>query len=244
MMLSLPLWWAPLIVILAVARLFGVRTNAVWLLIAVAMQAAYVAAIAAGGGLLDLESRFGPLQWNWGGKIAAILLTLAMFCALWIATKSMTREAAGFVLRQRPGSFAPALTAAAILIALTIALELLVADGRDTSAERLLFQATMPGLDEEPFFRGLLLAALCFAAPTRGISFFGASVTMGGVLSTLLFGLMHGAAYSGGAIAFDAPVTIVVAFIGFGLYWIRARTGSVLLPILAHNAVNFSSSFF
>jgi len=31
---------------------------------------------------------------------------------------------------------------------------------------------------------------------------------------------------------------------GFGLLWLRERTGSVVIPIIAHNLINGLGSFF
>ena len=110
--------------------------------------------------------------------------------------------------------------------------------------ERLLYQATMPGLDEELFFRGLFLAVLGAAVPSGGVNLFGARITVAGLLVTLLFGLGHGVGIEDGKPFVSWIFIAVTAWFGFGLLWVRERTGSVLLPLLGHNLINFSGSFF
>ena len=102
----------------------------------------------------------------------------------------------------------------------------------------------MPGREEEPFFRGTLLAALCLALPGGGVRVLGARIALGGLLASMLFGFVHGLRIVDGALQFAPEIVFITGMFGFGLYWIRARTGSVLMPILAHNLMNFSGSFF
>ena len=61
---------------------------------------------------------------------------------------------------------------------------------------------------------------------------------------SILFGLGHGVAFQEGGFVANWPIVAITGFLGFGLNWIRERTGSVLLAILAHNVINVASSFF
>ncbi len=245
LILTLVLWWAPVIVLALVFRavgLAGFRPG--WFLTAIAVYGLYMIAIFKGGALISLDQYFEGLQWNWGGKIASIAMTVAVFAVLAMTTKSVSRESAGFTLRQNPGSVVPALIATVLLAASGIGLEFLGADGPSMDPERLAYQATMPGLDEEPFFRGVFLAVLAAALPSRGLSLLRARITGAGLLMTLLFGLGHGVGIEDGKPFISWIYIVVTGYLGFGLLWIRERTGSVLLPILAHNLINFSGSFF
>ena len=150
----------------------------------------------------------------------------------------------GVTLKQAPGSILPAMVLTAILVAAVVGLEVLSADGTDTSTERLLYQATMPGLDEEPFYRGLFLYALSAALISGRWNMLGAPIGWAGVLITIIFGLGHSLMYSEGAIAMSWIAFIYTGILGFGLLWLRERTGSLVMPIVAHNLINFSSSFF
>ncbi|MAW82334.1 MAG: CPBP family intramembrane metalloprotease [Parvularcula sp.] len=242
---TLALWWAPVIVLALLFRLIGVSgLRFGWLLTAIGVYAAYTLAILEGGPLIPLEQYVGALDWNWAGKIAAIATTLIVFAVLAMATKAVSFESAGFTLRQRPGSVIPALIMIAFLAASGIGLEMLAADGRSLSPERLLYQATMPGLDEELFFRGLFLAVLGAAIPSGGLNLLGARITVAGLLMTLLFGLGHGVGIEDGKPFVSWIFIVVTAYFGFGLLWVRERTGSVLIPLIGHNVINFSGSFF
>jgi len=244
-LLTLAIWWAPVLalaVILSTLKISQLRPG--WFAIAVGVYGVYMIAIQAGRDLLPLERFVGPMQWNWEGKIVSIVATLAVFAALRLATKTITAESAGYVFRQRAGSVVPAIMATIIFAASGIAMEILAADGQSLGAERLAFQATMPGLDEELFFRGLLLAALAAAVPSKGVNLLGARITVAGLLVTLLFGLGHGLQVSDGQIQLSWLYIAVTAYLGFGLLWIRERTGSVLWPIIAHNVINVTGSFF
>jgi membrane protease YdiL (CAAX protease family) len=93
-----------------------------------------------------------------------------------------------------------------------------------------LFVATMPGLAEEIAFRGVLLAAAERAAPmARTIA--GVRLSLGAALLTAAFVFLHGFGVG----------TIVSVLPGALLYlWLRLRTGSVLVPIVAHNLWNLT----
>jgi hypothetical protein len=94
------------------------------------------------------------LEWNWAGKIAAVLGTLLMMRLI----PETTPVDFGLTLRQRQGSIRPAVLATIALCAFSWTIQAAFASPTRSSAERLLYQAFMPGLDEELFFRGLLLA--------------------------------------------------------------------------------------
>ncbi len=242
---TLALWWAPVLVLALLFRLIGLSgLRAGWLVAAVGVYAVYTLAILKGGAYIPLDQYVGELQWNWAGKIASIAASLVVFFILALFTKAVSPETAGLTLRQRPGSLAPALLMIVLLAGSGIGLEILAADGRSMDPERLAYQATMPGLDEELFFRGVFLAVLAAAVPSRGVNLLGARITVAGLLVTLLFGLGHGVGINDGQPYISWIFIAVTAYFGFGLLWIRERTGSILLPILWHNAINFSGSFF
>lgn len=246
LILSFAAWWAPVIIAaLAIAGLGLTQIRAGWLLAAMAASAGYVALNFLGRDLIPLERWFGELSWNWEGKLAALGGTLLASVALMaIFRRRITPSSLGFRLRPNQGSIAPALAATLIGVALAAGLEIWSADGPDLNPERLLYQATMPGLDEELFYRGLLLALMMLAVPSKGLNLLGARFDWAAFLLAAQFGLMHGVAVSDGALTISWIAVAATAALGFAPLWIRLRTGGVLIPILAHNAINFSGSFF
>jgi uncharacterized protein len=83
---------------------------------------------------------------------------------------------------------------------------------------------------EESLFRGVLLALLDRAFVGRR-SVFGAPIGWGGVVVTLVFLALHG--FSVGTLLGVLPAALLYL-------WLRARTGSLVLPIVVHNLWNLS----
>src|SRR3546814_14011388 len=92
------------------------------------------------------------------------------------------------------------------------------------SADDVAFQLTMPGLEEETFYRGILLFAL-YRAFTGRVRFLGVEWGWGAVLSCLLFGMAHAFGFSDGQFSFDPLVVALTALPSFIGVWLTLRTG-------------------
>ena len=203
-----------------------------WLLIAAGLVALNDALLTSGYGLiLDLTSE---LEWNWQGKTLALLATI-MIAAL----PSFGWQRCGLTFAQKPGSLVTAIPVAALYVLFFVALAW-VFPSDSASAETIAFQLTMPGLEEELFYRGILLFALDKAFLGR-LRFLGVDWGWGAFLSCALFGLAHAFGYSDGAFHFDPTVMALTAIPSFIAVWLRLRTGSGLLPMLLHNLGNSMS---
>jgi len=172
-------------------------------------------------------------DWNWQGKLLAMGATLA------VATLPVFGwRQCGFTVTQQPGSLRAAIPVAALYCAFFVVIALAFPGGR-TNAEEIAFQLTLPGLEEEPFYRGILLFALDRAFTGRW-RFLGVEWGWGAVLSCFLFGMAHAFGLSHGSFSFD-PITMALTAIPSLLaVWLRLRTGSLLIPIILHN---FGNSF-
>jgi hypothetical protein len=93
-----------------------------------------------------------------------------------------------------------------------------------------LFVATMPGLAEEVAFRGVLLAAAERAAPAARVVA-GVPVSLGAALLTAAFVGLHG--FGVGMLVSVLPGSLLYL-------WLRLRTGSLLVPVVAHNLWNLT----
>ena len=245
LIITFGLWWGVVFVIAALLHVTRLaRVDLGWLGFAIILHGLYVLAVNASLPFVDFERWFGELHWNWDGKLAAILLSLIMLIVISLVRKKVSFLDAGLTTRQTPGSVLPAAIITFLLVALTVGLEIIAADGADTSLERLLFQATMPGLDEEIYFRGVLLLAMSLSVRSAGVTLGGGLISWAGILVTILFGLGHSLFWQGGAMAFSGVFFGYTAILGFGLLWLRERTGSIVFPLVAHNLINFSGSFF
>lgn len=199
-----------------------------WLLVAGALVIAEDALLTNGYGLLpDVV----PGSWNWQGKGLALMALLAI-----AAHPSFGFDRVGLTLRQRRGSLLACLPVVGLYLSLFVALAL-VTPTETVSAEDIAFQLTMPGLEEELFYRGLLLFALNEAFRNRW-RFLGIDWGWGALLSSLVFGLAHAFSFADGAFAFD-PLTFGLTAIPSLLgVWLRERSGSLILPVIVHNAGN------
>lgn len=170
-------------------------------------------------------------SWNWQGKLLGLAATLAI-----AASPAFGWRRSGFTLLQTPGSLKSALPVALLYCAFFVVIALAFPGG-PTTGEDIAFQLTLPGLEEEPFYRGILLFALCQAF-TGTKRFLGVDWSWGAVLSCLLFGMAHAFGFSHGAFSFDPMTMALTALPSFIAVWLRLRTGSLLLPILLHNFGN------
>lgn len=169
-------------------------------------------------------------SWNWLGKTMAIAGMLAI-----ASLPAFGLRRVGLTLRQRP-RFGTPLIVFSLLVGLFTCLAMSDASGT-ADVETIAFQWTMPSIDEELFYRGVLLLMMNEAF-TRRASILGAPIGYGGVLTSLLFGLAHGFGYSDGGFQFDLMTFAVTGLPSLILLWLRERTGSLLLPMLAHSAAN------
>lgn len=214
-----------------------------WGIISFILLLGYFAAIFLGRHIIPLDNLFPNLNFNWAGKIAAIVLWVTVL-AVFVHFKQHFKLAdAGFTLKQNAGSTKPALIAVILFLTLHITLSLILGETSHFTAESLVYQAIIPGLDEEPMFRGLILYAMSLAIVSGRINILNANLNIAGVLLTVLFGLVHGVIYNEGLWHFSIQSIVLTGSYGFVLLWLRERTGSLVIPILAHNLVNFSSQF-
>lgn len=198
-----------------------------WFLGALALMAAYDALLTRGYGHIPIH--FWPSDWNWEGKVMALILSLVVAVAL-------GARRCGLTLKQDRKGLKGALILSGALVALFLGLALYF-PGQGTDPDTLAFQLTMPGLDEELFYRGVLLLMLneAFARPLRIL---GAPMGWGALISSVAFGLAHALGYSDGAFTFDAMTMLLTGGPALLLVWVREKTGSLLLPVLLHNFAN------
>lgn len=169
--------------------------------------------------------------WNWQGKLMALAASIAV-----AALPAFGLRQVGLTLSHTTGSLKAAAPVAAIYCAFFVVIALIF-PAEPASAEDVAFQLTMPGLEEELFYRGVLLFALDQAFRGRK-RLLGVDWGWGAVLSSMLFGLTHAFGFSDGAFSFDPVTMALTAIPSFIAVWLRLRTGSLLLPVLLHNFGN------
>lgn len=170
-------------------------------------------------------------DWNWQGKLMALAVTLAV-----AALPPFGWRRSGLTLVQASGRWKTALTVAAAYAGLFLALALIFPN-ENVSKEAVAFQLTMPGLEEEPFYRGVLLVALGNAFSGR-VRVLGVDWGLGAVLSCALFGLAHAFGFSDGRFSCDLMTMALTGLPSLIAVWLVLRTRSLLLPIMMHNFGN------
>lgn len=220
-----------LALLLGVGGLIGLadrrRFDPRWLLVAAGLVAANDALLT---GLYGLLPQVIPGERNWQGKLLALVATLLI-----AALPAIGWRRVGLTLRQEQGSLRAAVPVSLLYCA--VFLGFAIAFPAEPTAEDVAFQLTMPGLEEELFYRGVLLFALDRAFTAR-VRLLGVDWGWGALLSSALFGLTHALGFSDGAFAFDPLVMALTALPALIAVWLRLRTGSLLLPILLHNFGN------
>ena len=176
-------------------------------------------------------------DWNWQGKALALAATLLI-----ASFPVFGWRRSGLTLAQTAGSLKAAVPVAVLYTAFFTGIAWLFPT-EPATAETIAFQLTMPGLEEEPFYRGILLFALDRAFLGRK-QFLGVEWGCGAVLSCVVFGLAHAFGFSDGQFSFDPltmALTAVPSLIGV---WLVLRTRSVMLPVVLHNFGNAITLLF
>lgn len=178
-----------------------------------------------------------PGHYNWTGKILELITSL-LAVVLLMEFDNWRREEFGLRLSFNAGTAGDCVRfLIPVLLVELVALWFLV-PAQMPSLEDHLFQITAPGITEEIAFRGVLLALLDRAFPKR-VRFVGAELGWSAVVTSLLFGLWHGLdVNSHFEVSVELAPMVIPTAGGFVLAWCRARSGTLILPILAHSGMN------
>jgi hypothetical protein len=195
-----------------------------WALVAIAGGVLYLA-LRGLPPLLGTDERVRGENWNWSGHLLALAGMLALGALLVRRAKLAPRELG----LARPVHLGTAVRVGAAALLASYPLHVITAGRPEPIPPAAwLFVATMPGLAEEVAFRGVLLAAAERAAPAARV-LAGVPVTLGAALLTAAFVGLHG--FGVGMLVSVLPGALLYL-------WLRLRTGSLLLPIVAHNLWN------
>jgi len=167
-------------------------------------------------------------QWNWTGK------ALALAGSVLVATLPQFGLAnCGLTLKQNKGS-GIAWLIGGIVCAAMLCVALYAGPGHPQTADTIAFHWTMPGLEEQLFYRGTLLFVLDRAFLARK-TILGAEVGPGLLLSAVLLAGFHGLTRHDGNLDIKPLIFGTNLAAGLILGWLRARTGSLLAPLVVQN---------
>jgi membrane protease YdiL (CAAX protease family) len=177
----------------------------------------------------------GFLVCNWSGKLYSILFTLAL---IYVTLRIVSLVDVGLTLRQNKGSILPSWLVILVLAAWSTVIGIRSPKGR-FDLEALIYLAIMPGLNEELVYRGYLLGLLNKFMPKR-VNIFGAWMGWGALATSLLFALLHGFQFQGNLSLHLDIIALENSFIsGLIFTWLRERTGSLVMPVIAHGLEDF-----
>ena len=177
----------------------------------------------------------GFLLWGWSGKIYSIISILFLLYAI---RSVLPFEKIGLTIRQHQGSIVPSIVVILLIALGSSAIGFLSPKGRFDPG-LLLYLAILPGLNEELVYRGVLPACLDKLFH-RKWDIASAKIGWSAIITTIMFGLLHGLWLND---RFELHIEIAwirnAMFSGFIFAWLRERTGSLTMPILAHGAWDF-----
>jgi membrane protease YdiL (CAAX protease family) len=170
-----------------------------------------------------------PLRWNWPGK----MLSIAFSCLLLVSSPWL-RQNVGLGWRQSPGSLKLSIAWFAVYLAIGTFFGL-IGPRQPPSIETPLYQAIMPGIDEELSMHGIALALLERAFGRSPLSCrmrFG----LASGITSLVFGIGHAAYFVGQPWLVAILSFVLITSSSAALALVRTRSGSLLWPILCHGA--------
>lgn len=173
-------------------------------------------------------------RWNWTGKTLGILFGVICYFAF----KKYFAENDFFTFSQNKENFKKTLIVAICVVIAATMIGLLYPSS-PFNLETLAFQLTMPGIDEEIMYRGILLGLLATAL-RENIPFLGNPAVL---LTAILFGLTHALTISKDfSISFEPIYFLHTGLGGYILGWMTVKSRSILLATLSHGFGNFFSA--
>ena len=169
-------------------------------------------------------------SWNWDGKIYGIVCGIAIY---FIFRRQLSNNNF-FTLKQNKEGIKSALKFVVVILAIAILGG--VVNEKEFNLETLLFQISMPGIDEEIMYRGVLLGLMCSALRTGGAAWRSPAI----IINAVLFGLVHSLTLDDGVLQFNSVNFIWTAILGYSFGYITIKTRSILIPMLTHNLYNFT----
>jgi membrane protease YdiL (CAAX protease family) len=208
------------------------RVSWLWMLGAIALYACHKAVLFLG--VVGLTPDLVPGRYNWEGKI---LGAIGLLIAGWIIFRG-DMKAWGFTWSQNgPAPIAGISVAVATALATAAFMYLYFPGVKTEPLADWAYQLTMPSLDEEFLYRGVMLVML-ERAFRPSFKLLGAPLGFAALITTLIFYVTHAMGVSP-----DWSITMVwgeiVPLITGALFvYVRIATGSLVLPVLLHSWFN------
>jgi len=173
-------------------------------------------------------------KWNWSGKIFTTITSLIFYYYF----KDLFYPNNFIKTEQEKKSIRFNIILAAILLLIVI-IEGFIFYNAKWNLETIFFQATLPGIDEEIAYRGIMLGILSTVLIKEPKLFNKFKLNPAIWIVGILFGLIHALKLNKEFnISFDMLYFIQTFFFGVIWSWMTIKSKSILLPMLSHNLVN------
>lgn len=186
--------------------------------------------------LLSLPKNFEFLKiihgnWNWNGKILGILFGIVCYFLF----RHLFIDHDYFTLKQDK-TYLKETSIVSIIVVLFATIIWAIFGKSEFNLETLAFQLTLPGIDEEIMYRGILLGLLMSGLKSQ-VKFIGNPSLL---ISSVLFGVIHALKLNDDfAVNFNLIYSLQTGIAGYAWGWITIKSRSILLGILSHNLSNF-----
>jgi uncharacterized protein len=186
--------------------------------------------------LLNLPKNFDTLKfidgnWNWNGKILGILFGILCYFLF----RRLFIDYDYFTLKQDK-SYIKKTTVVSIVVVFCSTIIWFIFGKSEFDLESLAFQLTLPGIDEEIMYRGILLGLLMSGLKGQ-VRFIGNPSLL---ISSILFGVIHALKLNEGfAPNFNLVYFLQTGLAGYAWGWVTIKSRSILFAILSHNLSNF-----
>lgn len=178
---------------------------------------------------------FLGFHYNWAGK----LYSTAFSCLAYLFLKKYIKGENYFTFKQKKGSAGLTIILIFAPLLVLFLINILFSNGEVFDIETLIFQMTMPGIDEEIAYRGILFGLFAVSLKSN-LKIGKLSLGNSGLLITsILFGLSHGF-----KIENDWKITIVYSNIlftgsmGYLFGYITYHSRSIFGSVISHNLIN------
>lgn len=176
------------------------------------------------------------LIFNWSAKTYSIIFALILWILL---RKIISTNDIGLRFKQNKGSIKFSLLFMPLFLALA-ALFGLISNRSEFNLNPLFYSAIMPGLAEELIYRGILLGLLNKIFE-KNFKVLGTYFGWGAILTSIVFGLLHGFQLTENFHAdfYNVPNMVLTGIYGFIFALMKERSGSLVFPVIGHSAADF-----
>ncbi len=227
-------WWAPVIVLALALQLSG-KFSIQWRWITAASGVYAVYALAWHWGLPDNVGAL-PAESRWLSRITSLVVGVGALALIWKRAEALEPAAMGLTLKQRPGSLKWSILGLVALALLGTVPGGFTPGVEQPSLSAIAYHATLPGIEEEIIYRAVLWG-LFTAALGEGRT----APIWAAVMSWIVFTLAHAVTLSeGGQVQFSVFIFGYVGLAGVVLTWMRLKSGSIVMPVIAHNLIGLA----